>query len=56
MLLKGLKWLKAMKSEVFQDVALDLVLGSFGIIFLNISYDNFVKLMFQMVLILGDKF
>lgn len=56
MLLKELKWLKLMKSEVFQDVVLDLFLGSFGIILLNISYDSFVKLMLQMVLILGDKF
>ena len=45
-----------MKNEVFQDVALDLTLGSFGIIFLNISYDSFIKMMFQMMLILGDKF
>ena len=56
MLLKELKWLKVMKSEVFQDVVLDLFLGSFGIIFLNVSYDSFVMLMFQMVLILGDRF
>ena len=56
MLLKELKWLKLMKNEVLQDVALDLILGSLGIFLLNISYDSFVKFIFQMVLILGDKF